>query len=79
MEDTKEQGCQIEEVDIQWCDTNSFIQVEDALIAAGTCLKINSNILFLRAFDTSDLLRLKNVVVQAVNHELKKRKKKKSK
>jgi hypothetical protein len=75
MED-KDSEVTIEEIDIQWCDTNTYIQVGEELVPAGTCLKINNTILFLKAYRTEDLLNIQNSVNNAVMHELEKRRKK---
>ena len=54
--------------------TTQIIDPEGNLIEAGTCLRLNDNILFLKSFSNEQLMLLSRVVKQAVDHELNKRK-----
>lgn len=63
-----------EEVCFEWLDSNTFItDTEGKLVPAGTCLRINNNIIFLTPLTKPQLLSLKDAVNNAVNYELSKR------
>ncbi len=62
------------DIEFDWVDSNTFTLSEDGkLIEAGTCLRINDYIMFLKHFSENNLRLLKLKVNEAIDHELSKR------
>jgi len=62
------------EISIDWVDSNTKILDQDGQVSpAGTAVLINNNIIFLSPLSTEQLQKLKDIVTQAVDHELSKR------
>lgn len=60
--------------DIEWVDSNTFFLGPDgSLMEAGTCVKVNDTILFLKYYSNKSLIKLKDTIIEAVSHELRKR------
>ena len=63
--------------EVDWVDTNTFIPNEEgSLESAGTSLLLNTSIVYLKYLSNDQLELLRQVVVEAVDHELGKRCKK---
>lgn len=63
------------EVEFDWTDSDTYVNDDRGeLIPAGTVIKLISQIIFLTPLTEEQLNKLKTVVVDAVDHELSKRK-----
>lgn len=63
------------DVVFQWADSNFPVQDQDGnIVEAGTVLRLRNKIEFLHHLTDSQLKSLRDTVVQAVDHELSKRK-----
>lgn len=63
-----------QEVDFDWFDSKTYVTDPSGnLIEAGTVLKLNQNIMFLKSYTKEQLIKFKNVVNLAIDHELAKR------
>lgn len=62
------------EVDFDWVDSNTLVLKPDgSTYPAGTTLKLISQVLFLEPLTNDQLIDLKKVVSESVEHELRKR------
>lgn len=63
-----------DEILFDWCDSTTMIMNDkQEVVSAGTCLVIKESIIFLAPLNLNQLNDLKNSVVAAVDHEIKKR------
>lgn len=61
-------------LDFDWLDTNTLIKNDyGELVKAGTCIKLNDYIIFLRGLSITQLNKLRSAVENAIKHELSKR------
>ena len=62
------------EIDFDWLDSNTLILDNEGIMTnAGTAIKLNQNIIFLKPLSKDQLIDLKNIVNSAIDHELAKR------
>jgi hypothetical protein len=62
------------DIDFDWLDSNTLVlDNEGIMTVAGTAIKLNQNIIFLKPLSKDQLIELKKIVNSAVDHELAKR------
>lgn len=67
---------QIDRIDLEfdWYDsTTKFLDSDGKMLEAGTVVRLNNNIIFLKTLSIQQLEQLKTSVLKAVEHELSKR------
>lgn len=59
------------DIEIEWLNSNTLLMNPSGTTSvAGTVVRIDNNLIFLKSYSNENLLKLKNTINQAIDYEL---------